>query len=154
MNVTSHSYMIRTEMDALAATLARILIGGFFALSGANNLLDIGSATTRAVEAGLPAGPIAIFIIACFKLIAGMLIMIKHHTKIASFFLIIYITLSSLIFYNPLVWGVYPDTEAIFMRNLAILGGLLFLYAHSRNLYLMRPQERVRMGERDSSPSE
>lgn len=141
-------------MDALAATLARILIGGFFALSGANNLLDIGSATTRAVEAGLPAGPVAIFVIASFKLIAGMLIMIKHHTKIASFFLIIYVTLSSLIFYNPLVWDAYPDTEAIFMRNLAILGGLLFLYAHSRGVSLMRPQELNRMGARKVPPGE
>lgn len=146
--------MIRTGMDALAASVARILIGGFFALSGANNLLDIGRATAHAVEAGLPAGPITIFVIAGFKLVAGMLIMIKHHTKLASFFLIAYVILSSLIFYSPLVWKEYPDTEAIFMRNLAILGGLLFLYAHSRGVSLIRPQERNRMGARKPPPSE
>ena len=78
--------MIRTEMDALAATLARILIGGFFALSGANNLLDIGLASKRAAEAGVPIAPVFIFVIAFFKLLLGILIMIKHHTKIAAFF--------------------------------------------------------------------
>lgn len=140
--------MIRTEMDALAATLARILIGGFFALSGANNLLNVQLATDALLEAGVPAAPFFVIIVAFFKLILGILIMIKHHTKLAAFFLILYLTLSSLAFYNPLRWEEFPTAETIFMRNLAILGGLLFLYAHSRGLSLMRSDEVGRMASR------
>lgn len=135
--------MIRTEMDALAATLARIFIGGFFALSGANNLLDIPLAAKNAAEIGIPAAPVVIIAIALIKLILGVMIMIRYHTKLSALILIVYTTASSLIFYNPYVWAAHEQSEAIFMRNIAILGGLLFLYAHSRGVKLLRgtPEE-------------
>lgn len=127
-------------MDALAAILARILIGGYFALSGANNLLDLSLAVRRASEAGVPAAPLFVVVIALFKLILGILIMIKLHTKLAAACLIVYIIVSSLLFYNPLTWDESSQSQVVFLRNVAILGGLLILYAHSRGLRLVRDE--------------
>ena len=140
--------MIRTELDAYAAVLARLLIGGFFALSGANNLLDLGNAASKAAAVGVPAAPLLVLIVALLKVLLGLMIMIKHHTKLAAMTLIIYVLFTSLIFYNPLRWGDFPQSETVFMRNLAILGGLLFLYAHSRGVGLVRGGELKRLGSR------
>ena len=129
--------MIRTEIDVLAATSARLLIGGFFALSGANNMLDLSASTEQAAAAGVPAAGVMVFMVALLKIIAGIMIMIRLHSKIAAMCLVFYILASTLIFYNPLRWESYAYGEQIFYRNVAILGGLLFLYAHSRGMSLV-----------------
>ena len=129
--------MIRTEVDAFAALLARLLIGGFFALSGANNLLSLQDAASNAAAAGVPAAGLLTLIVALLKVILGIMIMIKLHTKIAAMCLVWYIVISTAIFYNPLRWDAYPDGQTIFYRNFAILGGLLFLYANSRGVSLV-----------------
>lgn len=143
--------MIRTELDAFSATLARLLIGGFFAISGANNLLNLSQSSTNAAQAGIPAASLMVLVIAILKVILGTLIIIKLHTKTAAMVLIYYVLFSSLIFYNPLKWDTYPQAETIFMRNLAILGGLLFLYAHSRGFALVRDGEVNRMARKKIS---
>jgi len=140
--------MIRTELDAYAAILARVLIGGFFALSGASSLLQLGEAAEQAAEAGVPVALLVVFLAAILKVLFGFLIMIKHHTKLASMSLIVFTLLSTAIFYNPLRWDDFPQGEIIFTRNFAILGGLLFLYAHSRGIALVRGGELKRLGGR------
>lgn len=121
-----------TGMDELAAIIARILIGGFFAFSGANNLLSISDATARAIEAGVPAASFFVFITALVKCILGILIIIRLQSKIAAFILAWYTLISSFLFYGPGQWETFPMAEQLFLRNIAMLGGLLYLYAHSR----------------------
>lgn len=126
--------MNMTPTDVSAATLARIIIGGFFAISGANNLLTLSDSITVASNLGIPMAPLAVLLTALSKTILGVLIVIKFHTKLASLLLAIYIAITTLLFYNPLSWTVAGVREVIFVRNIAILGGLLLLYAHSRGI--------------------
>ena len=126
-----------TGMDEFAILVARVLIGGFFALSGFNNLLDLGGAIDTANEAGLPAAGLLVFLGAFVKCVIGILIIIDLQTKIAASLLIIYLILVSLFFYGPGKWDEFPLSEALFLRNLAMLGGVLYLYAYSRGAHEM-----------------
>lgn len=121
-----------TGMDEFAALLARILIGGFFTISGANNLIDLGAATNEAIAAGIPAAGLMVLVAATGKFILGILIIIKLQTKIAAFILSCYTVVASMLFYGPFKWDEYPQVEVIFFRNLAMLGGLLLMFAYAR----------------------
>lgn len=145
--------MLRTGIDATAAMIARFLVGGYFVISGIGNFLNFATQVERVTDFGFTAAPIAVFAGALLKVIAGVFIMARYHTKIASFFLICYISFATLLFYNPFWWSKYTDTESVFYRNLAILGGLLFLYAHSRGIKLIRnlPEEE-RLATRGHQP--
>lgn len=134
-----------TGMDEFAILMARILIGGFFAISGANNLLDLSAAVEKASEAGLPAAGLFVFVGAFTKCVLGILIMIDLQAKIAAGALVAYLITTSLMFYGPFRWEEFPLAEPIFYRNLALLGGVLYLYAYSAGAQEMaeyKPKEK------------
>ena len=143
-----------TGVDEFAALLARIFIGGFFAVSGANNLLNLGEAIQQAAEVGIPAAGLFVFTGAFLKCVLGILVIINLHTKIAASLMVIYLMIISMLFYGPLKWESYPLAEPIFMRNLAMLGGVLLLFAHSRSHremaeYSPKKRERTRRRRRE-----
>lgn len=146
-----------TGMDEFAALVARILIGGFFAVSGANNFLDLSSAIQSASDVGIPAAGLFVVIGAFFKFVVGILVIIKLQSKIAAMLLVIYIVVSSLLFYGPFSWGDIPQTKTIFLHNLAMLGGVLLLYAYSRGYKELAPHkpkhERTRRHRGSNSPT-
>lgn len=134
-----------TGMDEFAILIARVLIGGFFAISGANNLLDLSTAVETATQAGLPAPGLLVFVGAFSKAILGILLIINLQTKIAAAIVVLYLILTSFIFYGPGKWEEFPLAEPIFWRNLALLGGVLYLYAYSAGAQEMaeyRPKEK------------
>jgi uncharacterized membrane protein YphA (DoxX/SURF4 family) len=143
--------MIRTQIDMWAATIARLLVGGYFAISGANNLIDLPSAVNIASQAGLPASTLMVIVASFTKMFFGVLIVMKFHTKLASLMLIIYVILTTLIFYSPFVWNQNPSAEIIFVKNLAILSGLLCLYANSRGVTMLQSGELARLENQNQS---
>lgn len=139
--------MLDKESDVLAAAIGRLLIGGFFAVSGANNLVNIGEAIDRAVSVGIPLAIIIVPLIAFIKVILGTMIVLKFHTKLSSLVLVFYVLFVSLVFYNPTSWDTNPTSEIVFWRNTAVLGGLFCLYAYSRGISQLRSNEPRRMGK-------
>lgn len=131
MNVYYKSYrvkhMTKTYTDHIVATIARWLLGGFFVYSGVDNLLNL---FITAERVGLPV--MLVIIAAVLKLIFGTCIMLRYHTKYAAFALAVYMTFVSIMLYHPLTWAVDNFNQYIFLRNVAIVGGLLFVYAYSR----------------------
>lgn len=146
-----------TGTDELAILIARVLIGGFFALSGANNLLSLSDSVATATEAGLPAAGLLVFVGALTKAVVGILVIIDLQTKNAAVALIAYIVFSSLFFYGPGKWDDFPMAEPIFWRSLAVLGGILYLYAYSRGVQEMaeyRPKPKTDRSRRRRRRSE
>ena len=139
--------MVRTKLDLFAALAARVLVGGFFVISGTQNLLNIGVTADRL---SISLGWLIVILGALLKLTLGTMIIVRYHTKLASSLLIIYLTISSFLFYSPLSWNEDNLYELIFFRNIAILGGLLFIWAHSHGLAELRGRERDEL-EKDTS---
>ncbi len=125
--------MTHTQVDSFLAAIARFLLGGFFVVSATDNLASLFITAERMAISG------AIFLIilgAIFKFALGVSLAFRYHTKYVSFLLAIYLIVISLIFYGPQTWTNENLYTFIFTRNLAIVGGLLFVCAHSRGLGL------------------
>lgn len=119
----------RTHLDRYISILARLLIGGFFVYSGIDNLQN---PIATANELGIDGALFLVATAGVFKFLLGLGVMFKYHTKYAAMGLSIYLGVVSLAFYGPHLWTEHEIFRFIFIRNIAIIGGLLFISAHSR----------------------
>ncbi len=144
MNVYFKPYRFKprgsSELDHVAATVARWFIGGFFVYSAVDNLLN---PIITAERLDIPGALLLVTLGAIIKLILGVCIMLRYHTKYASMLLAVYLTTVTTLFYGPWLWAGSELSQVIFSRNLAILGGLLFVFAYSRGSDLWTEQFRT-----------
>lgn len=119
-------------MDEFAALIANVLVGGYFTVAGANDLIDLSGTIDKVAAAGIPAAGLAVLLVSIAKFILGILIIIKLQTKVAAFVLVWYELITMFLFYGPLKWDEYPETEVLFYTNFALLSALLLIYAYSR----------------------
>ena len=114
-------------MSSVAAAIGRILIAFIFIVSGVTKLTTIAQTDASMVSAGLPAGlavPVGVF-----ELVVGLCLAIGLMTRLASLLLIVFVALATVLFHNRFT---DPDQAAHAMKNLAIMGGLLAVFAHSQ----------------------
>lgn len=127
-----------TGMDEFAALIANVLIGGYFTVSGANDLIDLSGTIEEVASVGIPAAGLAVLLVSLAKFILGILLIIKLQTKVAAFTLVWYELITMFLFYGPMKWDEHPQTEVMFYTNFALLSALLLIYAYSRgNQYRM-----------------
>jgi putative oxidoreductase len=91
---------------------------------------------------GMPAAELLIWPAAVFELIAGAMLVLGWKVHWAALALAVYTAIAGLIFHR--YWSVPADqmlNEQIhFMKNVAIIGGLLFVFAHgSARFAIERP---------------
>ena len=129
-------------MASIAAIIGRILLAILFIASGATKLMTVAQTETMIVGAGLPSGlaiPTGVF-----ELIAGVCLAIGLMTRLASLLLVVFVLLSTLFFHMELT---DPMQQAMALKNLAITGGLLMVFAHSQLWYGWDRVNRDRRGE-------
>ena len=116
-------------MDALlqkhGETVGRILMGLLFFFSGIGILLKGGIGGTAAMieMKGLPLAMLLAIIVVAIKIGAGGALMVGYKTKKAVLALIGFTVLATLFYHMSL------DDPGLF-KNLAIIGGLLYIYVH------------------------
>lgn len=123
----------RSPFDTFASQVARFILGAFFVYSGLDNLMD---PNTTAEMINFPAPVLLVIIGGAFKIVAGTALALRYHTKYAAISLAAYILVVSLVFYGPQHWERFEIYQYIFMRNMAIFAGLIFIEAHSRGTKL------------------
>lgn len=112
-------------MSAYAAPLGRLLMSLIFILAGLSKFGDLGGTGAYMESSGLPsilAGPAA-----AFELLAGLAILLGWQTRIAALLLAGFCLVTAVLFHRD-----FADQMQmiLFMKNLALAGGLLTLYAH------------------------
>jgi putative oxidoreductase len=110
----------------------RILLAAIFVLSGVMKLADFEGALGHMQAAGIPYASTLLVIAAIAEIAGGLSIMTGFLTRLGAFGLFLYLIPTTLLFHN--FWD-YAGPERIaqsasFMKNLAIMGGLLILMAH------------------------
>jgi putative oxidoreductase len=136
-------------MASIAAIIGRILLAILFIVSGATKLMTVAATEAMITGAGLPAGlaiPTGLF-----ELIAGVLIAVGLMTRFASILLAGFTLLATLLFHSNLT---DPIQQAMALKNLAITGGLLLVFAHSQLWYgwdRVRRDRRAEVAERDAA---
>ncbi|MEL6383246.1 MAG: DoxX family protein [Cyanobacteria bacterium J06626_18] len=107
--------------------IARTFLGGLFFQSGIRKILGFAATQQELTEAGIPlAAGVTLFMIVV-ELIGGASILLGYRVQIGVILVLLYLVPSTLIFHNPLV----DSSQMIeFMKNLAIVGGLLMFTAY------------------------
>lgn len=113
-------------MSSLSALLGRVLIAALFVFSGAATLANPAACHAMLAAAGLPLGlamPAAVFEIA-----AGLMLGLGLLTRMMVLLLSLFTVLTIVLIHNR--WD-DPVQMALALKNLAIFGGLLMVFAHS-----------------------
>ena len=135
-------------MNYVAAFVGRIMLAIIFIVSGANKLFDPASADAMITAAGLPRGlgiPTGIF-----EVVAGLALVLGFMTRLFAILLAGFCLLTILFFHREFT---DPMQAVQAMKNLAIAGGLLCLFAHSQMRWSydsMRLQRRAEIATRDA----
>lgn len=113
-------------MSSIAAFFGRLMLAAIFIIAGAGKLGDLAGTDHYIQSVGMPAGlalPAAIF-----ELVAGLAIALGVMTRFFSLLLAGFCLLTAVLFHNNFA----DQTNSImFMKNVAIAGGFLCLFAQS-----------------------
>ena len=110
----------------------RIFLSAIFLMSGLGKIADWSGTAGYMSSKGMPFASLLLVGAIVFEICGGLSILLGFKTKIGSVALIIFLIPATLVFHN--FWaleGMDQQMQMImFMKNLAILGGLLTIIAH------------------------
>jgi len=115
-----------------ADVLGRIGLALLFLWSGYTKFAYMAANVAYMKAYGMPAAELLIWPAAVFELIAGIMLVTGWKARWAALALAVYSAIAALIFHR--YWSVSADQmldqQTHFMKNVAIVGGLLFVFAH------------------------
>lgn len=108
---------------------ARILMSSMFLWSGMLKIMAYPLMVGYSTSKGLPLAGISVGIAAAIEILGGLAILTGFHMRAAAWILFVYLIPVTILFHNywAMQGGVHMDTHVHFMKNMAILGGLLLL---------------------------
>jgi putative oxidoreductase len=127
----------RPRIDQVAADwgnalwlIARVLISVIFVQSGLGKLMDLGVFSATLADAGVPMSSVLGPIAAVIEFGGGLAILLGIGTRYAALALIIFVAAATLIAHR--FWAYPPEQQPVqmvqFAKNLAIIGGFLFVF--------------------------
>lgn len=117
--------MNKEIVNNLSTLVGRILIAIIFIMSGYNKIGGYEGTQGFMESVGVP-GLLLPAVIAV-ELLAGIAVLVGYQTKIAAFLLAGFTLLTAIIFHSDFAQQMQM---VLFMKNLAISGGLLLLFVH------------------------
>jgi len=117
--------------QGLPLLVARLLMAMMFVAAGISKLTGLEGTAGYIASVGLPAPQVLALATGLFEVVAGVLLIIGWQARWAALALAAFTVLASLIFHR--YWSMPADKQMIqqlmFFKNLAITGGLLFVFA-------------------------
>ena len=128
----------------LAALLGRILVAAVFVLSGINKMGNFAGTAAFMSSAGLPMAELLLVPTIAIEIICGLMLVIGWQTRFAALVLLLFMIPVTAVFHNP--WAAADAAMAQqqmihFLKNLAIMGGLLNLLAFGPGAYSVGSRE-------------
>jgi putative oxidoreductase len=117
--------------QGIPVVIARILLALMFVLAGIGKLTGLAGTAGYIASKGLPAPMLLAVAAGVVELVAGVLLIIGWQARWAALALAVFTLVASVIFHN--YWAMPAEQQMIqqlmFMKNLAVTGGLLFVFA-------------------------
>ncbi len=109
--------------------VGRILLSLIFIVTGSTKILYRSATAAAMVSKGIPLVSIALPLVLLIELVGGLALLIGYRARLAALILALYLVLVTLCFHNFWAYqGVAQQAQMVnFLKNLAILGGLLRL---------------------------
>lgn len=121
----------------IVSFLGRILLSAIFIFSGFSKIFGFRFFTGMLAAKGFPLATVAIAIVIFIETIGGLAILTGFRAKLAAWIVFLYLIPVTLLFHN--FWAVQGmarvDSQAHFIKNLAIMGGLLLLASNGAGRY-------------------
>jgi putative oxidoreductase len=112
--------------------VARILLALMFVLSGISKLTGLEGTAGYIASVGLPAAQLLAIGAGVLEVVAGVMLIVGWQARWAALALAAFTVIASLLFHN--YWAMPKEQQfmqqLMFMKNLAITGGLLFVFAY------------------------
>ena len=127
----------------LFALGARILLATLFIAAGLNKMMNFQATASFMSSAGIPATSGLLVMTILLELFAGAMILIGYHARLAAALLVIFLIPVTLIFHNPLAAtdpAMVQQQMNHLLKNLAIIGGLLYLIAFGSGGWSLRQE--------------
>ena len=120
------------SIQNFAALGGRLLLAAIFVISGVNKLNNFSGTAEFMSSAGWPAAEILLVLTIGIEIAGGLMIVLGWYTRQLAVILFLFMIPVTAVFHNP--WGAVDPAQAQqqtihFLKNLAIMGGLLHLYA-------------------------
>lgn len=111
--------------------VARVLLAAMFVQSGFDKLTHLDATAAFIAAGGLPLAPVAAPLVGAFELLGGLAVIVGWQARLAGLLLALFTILASLLFHR--YWAVHAEQafvqQLLFMKNLAVAGGMLLLCA-------------------------
>lgn len=118
-------------MQSLMALVGRALLVSIFLNSGISKIFNWGGTAERMAAKGMPWVPLFLFAAINLEILGALSVLLGYRTRLGTLALIVFLIPTTLIFHNfwPLTGPERQMQMVMFMKNMAILGGLLFIGA-------------------------
>jgi putative oxidoreductase len=113
-----------------ALLIARILIGSVFFVAGFSKILDIDGTSAFISAANIPTPSFVAWVLGLLEMGASVGVFLGLYIERAAVVLILTTLFMTVTLYDPSTWATQPFKHIIFLDNLTIMGGLLFVVAH------------------------
>lgn len=130
-------------MSAIAAAIGRVLLGALFVLSGIQKLANL-AGTADYIAANSTLSPSFALPVGIFELVAGALLALGLMSRLVAILLAGFTALTVLMFHSAITDPV-QGTQAL--KNVAIIGGLLMVFAYGQMRWHYDHIRTVRQGE-------
>jgi putative oxidoreductase len=120
------------SLQNFAALGGRVLLAAIFLISGLNKLSDFSGTAAFMSGSGLPAAEFLLVLTLLIEIAGGLMIVLGLYTRQVALILFLFMIPVTAVFHNPWVAGdpAQAQQQMIhFLKNLAIMGGLLHLSA-------------------------
>lgn len=110
--------------------LGRIIVGAYFVLAGLPKLANLGFTAEMIDGVGFPVPMLFAVLAAVLEVGAGLAIMVNRYSTPAALLLAGFVFIISFPFHGPQLWADDVMQQYTFMKNMALMGALLFMAAH------------------------
>ena len=118
-------------LQAYGPLVGRILIAPLFLLSGYHKITSFSAVAATMAKAGMPAAEALLIGAIVLELVGGLMVLLGWHARLGALMLAVFTIAATLVFHN--FWAVdaaqFRGQLNHFMKNLAILGGLVYIMA-------------------------
>ena len=111
---------------------ARFMLAAIFLLTGYDKLVDVEDATGDIAEIGLPFPTLLAVVAGLVEIVCGAFLALGRRTEWAAAGLILFLVPVTVLIENPLRADANFGTVIDFLKNLAIMGGLLLVVLMER----------------------
>lgn len=121
--------MANSSGNAIVSLLGRVLLSAIFILSGFSKIFTFHAMAGMLAAKGFPLATVAAGIAIAIEVVGGLAILTGFKAKIAAWVVFLYLIPTTLLFHNfwTMQGAMRVSNQTNFMKNLAIMGGLLLL---------------------------